>query len=400
MISEQLPDEGSPLPGYKRRRRPTFGVFWQDDRGEFIEKLAKQYEPSFDYFWLAFVAGILFSIGNLTNSPGILILAGLFCANLYPALGMGFALSIKSIKDFGTNLGAVLVGILFTLICGWIGSWISHLIIPDKPVYSFPTTNQTPWDLLFLLVVSICFAEFYSIKQNQLARIGLIGIGYVIFGQANLLGISIYLSNWDSFFFHGLWLITTFMITIAFVIYIIQALKIIKQDSNILVIAILFTVFSISIILVNGAGIRNHLNISPSMEVIPSRTMISTDAIVIRTTTTSPFPKATATLRPTSTMILATIPSKTPEPILMIVRAEGQRGARLRKTAGLDGIVLDVLVNGMTVTYLNEYEVNDEFRWLKIVTNDGKIGWMVNSALSSELIATVVPVSPTVTITN
>jgi len=399
MISEQLPDEGSPAPGYKRRRRSTFGVYGQDDHDEYIQKLAKQYEPSFDYFWLALVAGILFAIGNLTNSPGILVLAGLFCANFYPALGMGFALSIKSKKFFGTSLGAVLVSILFTIICGLIGSWISHLIIPDKPFYSLPTSNQTPWDLLLLLVVSICFAEFYSLKQNQLARIGLIGIGYVIFSIANMLGISIYLLNWDSFFFHGLWLITTLMITIAAVIFFIQALKITKQESYILVIAILLCVFSIFIIFGNGTGIQNHLNNSPSVEVISSRTPVKTEAIVIHTGSTT-FPKATATLQPASTMTLTTVPSKTPESVLMIVYAEGQRGARLRKTAGLDGIVLDVLVNGMTVTYLNEDEVKDEFRWLKIVTNDGKIGWMVDSALSSELIATVVPVSPTVTITN
>ncbi|MGC8786043.1 MAG: SH3 domain-containing protein [Anaerolineae bacterium] len=103
---------------------------------------------------------------------------------------------------------------------------------------------------------------------------------------------------------------------------------------------------------------------------------------------TPPAPVPTATFMPTLTPFLTLtpiptmIPTATPTPLqqLMpggqaIVQGTGEQQLRLRAAPGLDKEILRTLPDETRLKILEGPEVADGYKWWKVQTDDGLVGW-------------------------
>ena len=109
--SESIPDDPQNLPPARRRRDRRLIVPRElDDRTAFLNELAHSLSPSFDFFVLSLMGGLLLGVAILMDLPVGFLLAALVAPFLAPVIGLSLATLIGSARFFGQVLGGTLIG--------------------------------------------------------------------------------------------------------------------------------------------------------------------------------------------------------------------------------------------------------------------------------------------------
>ena len=121
----------------------------------------------------------------------------------------------------------------------------------------------------------------------------------------------------------------------------------------------------------------------PANSSTPGQAGISNTNTTAPTSTPLPSATSTRTIAPTKTSTSTAIVTPGPTPVMLLVDATGQTGARLRERPGFASKLITIIDNGLTVKLLPGIEFKDKVYWAQVETNDGTIGWMVYSTLST-----------------
>jgi uncharacterized membrane protein len=395
--SEPFLEPEPPTPAHHRRRRRFFPSLTDANRSEMVENLAKRVSPNFDFFLFAILSGAITAIAFLFDSYSLLILAALLAPIMAPTIGLSLAGAIGSVRFFFLSLAGVIVACLLVTIIGALAGVASRIWIDVSAVQkvNFSTVS---WDVLIILLLGVLLTSLSMVKSEQKPVLPSAAIAYVIFSTAGGIGFNIGKGNFpvalDDCVTLGIYLmVSTLVGAIIFLIFGFRSRKI--QDYGLLLIVL---VLASLLIYQQNTFTRNNflqaLAIKPTPKdsggVIPgnpSKTPVGDNGVITNTPSPSlsPQPSATSTrtLAPTKTSTPTAIVTPGPTPVMLLVDATGQTGARLRERPGFASKLIKIIENGLTVKLLPGIEFKDKVYWAQVETNDGTIGWMVYSTLST-----------------
>jgi hypothetical protein len=97
--SDNIPDDPDLLPPARRRRaRRLLAPLEVDERTIVLDQVRRRTSPSFDFFLFSVIAGIIFSLGLMLDSPVVLVLGAIFAPLMAPVIGLSLATVVGSYK--------------------------------------------------------------------------------------------------------------------------------------------------------------------------------------------------------------------------------------------------------------------------------------------------------------
>ncbi len=389
--TEQTPDDSKRLPPARRRRTQRLLIPNNADEQEaFIDEIAHRVSPSFDFFLLSMLAGLVISLGLWLDLPAVLILGVLLAPMLVPVVGISLGAITGATHFFWRNLGgfSIASGLVFGL--GALAGYATSLWA-KSPLTHAALHTQLAWHHFLLLAFgaiqttrslvqgkgNIVFASValtyelylpltsagFGLCSGQTALIwpdGLV-VFAVHFAWAAILGVLTLLVL-------GFRPLTLFGYTFGGVITLIGVL--------------LLIMFSAAGIAVGGRVALPTLipsaTLPPTATSPPSATPTRTETPVPPTETPAPTSTPSQTLTPSDT------PSPTITPVYAIVdTTEEYGGAYVRENPGFDSEILTSVLNGAQIEILDRGpQVQDGKSWLRVRATDGVEGWMLQSVLA------------------
>src|SRR3970282_1308144 len=109
--SKATPDDPDRLPPARRRRaHRLLAPVEVDERAAFLATVAHRASPSFDFFLFSLLAGAIFGVGLIFDSPALLVLGAIFSPLMAPAVGLALGTVIGSVRFFFRSLVGLLIG--------------------------------------------------------------------------------------------------------------------------------------------------------------------------------------------------------------------------------------------------------------------------------------------------
>jgi len=103
--TEQIPDDPERLPPARRRRaRRLLAPLNSDERAAFLDNFAHRTAPSVDFFIFSLLAGLVFAIGLMINSPAVLVLGAVLAPLMAPVVGISLGTVLGSGRYFLRSL--------------------------------------------------------------------------------------------------------------------------------------------------------------------------------------------------------------------------------------------------------------------------------------------------------
>ncbi|MCX7977194.1 MAG: DUF389 domain-containing protein, partial [Bellilinea sp.] len=128
-----LPEDENHLPPARRRRvRRSLLPAGGDERAAFLEQLAHQVTPGYEFFLFAFLSGVILGAAILLDSPAFYLLAVLVAPFLGPVLGLSLAVVVGSGRFFLKALGSLLIACLLIFGLSLLAGGISRVILPGN----------------------------------------------------------------------------------------------------------------------------------------------------------------------------------------------------------------------------------------------------------------------------
>ena len=394
--SEPFSEPEPPTPAHHRRRRRFFPSLNDAHRSELVENLAKRVSPNLDFFLFAILSGAITAIAFLFNSYSLLILAALLAPIMSPVIGLSLAGAIGSVRFFFLSLAGVFVAGLLVFIIGALAG-VASLIWTDANAAQKVDFSHVTWDVLLILLLGVVLMSLLLVKSEQKPVLPSAAIAYVIFSTAGGIGFNLGRGNYsvalDGSLSLGIYLMISALV--GAIIFLIFGFRSRTITGN----GLLLVVLVLAGIMIFQQKTFTDGNFIPAMAAkstpIDSSLLILTKpstpvqaGISITNTlpsTSTPIPSATSTrtVTPTKTGTSTAIVTPGPTPVMLLVDATGQTGARLRERPGFASKLIKIIDNGLTVKLLPGIEFKDKVYWAQVETIDGTIGWMVYSTLST-----------------
>jgi uncharacterized membrane protein len=390
--SEPIPDEPEQLPPARRRReRRLIAPLDAGERAEFLDELAHQSSPTFDFYIFSLLAGVIIGAGILFNSPAIIVMGAISAPFMAPVIGISLATILGSGKFFGRTFLGFLVGGVLVLISGMITGWIARSWHPFVLKQVYFHTILTWQDILVVVFGSVLTVYRFVRSDHKPALIGVL-ISYELYVPLTIAGFGI--SNGLPHLFPDGLVVFGVYLAVAILCGIITLVVLGFRPLTLFGYTLGSSIALVSLILLiglSGAGAAFQTQV----------------ALPTAPPTNTPFPSFTPKLPPTATITgiptHTSIPTKTatrtpspsPTPVPAVIRANEKGGVRVRNKPGYDGAVLVTLnVNTPVLIYPDSIELESE-TWVHIRTVDGKIeGWCVMT-----LLKTATPITGTATLT-
>ena len=119
--TEHHPDNPEDLPPARRRRaKRLLAPIDADERANFLDELAHQASPSFDFFLLSLISGIVISAGFLLDNSAILVLGAALAPLMSPAIGLSLGTVTGAVPLFIRSLAGLTIGSLLVFLSGWL----------------------------------------------------------------------------------------------------------------------------------------------------------------------------------------------------------------------------------------------------------------------------------------
>jgi len=392
--TDQRSDNPDELPPARRRRaRRLLAPLEADERAAFLDKAALRVSPSFDFFWLSLVAGCLFSLGLLLDTPAFLILGAALSPLMSPAIGVSLGAVAGSARLFQRSLGGLFAGCLIVFLTGWVAGTYGQAWLV-KTQYLSHLHAQISWPNFLTLAVSAILTALSLArpKSSDLPTISYLpsaALAYELFVPLALAGLGLgsgvphlWPDGLAVFALHLAWsalLGAAVMVLLGFRPLTLFGYTL-SGALTLLGVIILIGISGAGAVVGTGMGLPTPTpTLTPTITLTPTATLTPVPPTPTLTPTLTPSP----TLSPTPTFTL------TPTPALAVVRTDLAEGARIRKEPG--GETIAFLSNNALVIVLPETTQKDGVSWVRIQTLEGVQGWIVQKLL---LDVTATPQAP------
>jgi uncharacterized membrane protein len=386
---EQTPDNPDDLPPARRRRaRRLLAPLDADERADFIALVAHRASPSFDFYLLSLVSGVILAAGLLLDSPSVLVLGAALAPLMAPVVGVALGTVVGSGQVFLRSLAGLLIGCALAFLSGTLGGAFFYQG-NDAGLTQAISHAQVSWiNFLVLGISAILTTAAIVHAENDPNRLILafpsVALAYELYLPLTTAGFGLggriphlWPDGLVVFALHLAWSILLGAITLVILGFRPLTLFGYTLGGAVALVGIILALGLSSISAVVGANLGLPTptpSLTPTLTLTPTRTStpIPPTATLTPTLTLTPTPTPTLTLTPT------------PTPILAIVRADLDEGVRLRAEPG--GETIGFLANGALVILLSETVEEGGIAWERVQTLDGAQGWIVQS-----LVAQVTP---------
>ena len=368
----------------RRRRSRMLTQLRADEREAFLEELAHQVTPTFEFYLLALLAGILIGLGFSFNQTALLVAGALVAPRMGPLIGLALAAISGSLRFFLRLLLSVAVLISLAAAGAAASAWLTASLAPS-PVLAFAHARLNLLDFSVLALGAAILSQRLA-RANAVAPLASAAVAYEVLLPLGALGVGLARdlpSLWP-----GALLILAFHLTwtalIGLMTLFVLGFRPLVGSTESLAVAIALAAF---------VGLGGALGLGASvLAVLPTPTPTPT-ATGTPTSTPSATPSATTTatasLTPTPSQTPTLAPTMTPAPAFAVVVGTGGFGAFLRQAP--DGPPVAGLLDGAALLVLRGPEVVAGRVWWHVRTAEGLEGWLL-----ADFIATVTPVpSPT-----
>lgn len=384
------PEEDSNLTAARRRRRARL-MFRNapEDVRVHLAAITNLITPSIDFYIGFLLAGILAAAAILLDAPALFVLAALFTPFLGPVIGLPFSASAGSGRLLFTSLANLLIGGTLIFSLGALSGWIATYFPAGKDFLQIGFHNAFTWADMVVLVVGAGFTTFLLVRSpRQKPLVANIALAYELvlplavsgFGVTSgigggwILGLNVFLVH------------LAIAAAIAAILLFVLGLK----PQSVFGYALCTTLIILAGLAVWGAtGTAGQVPISASGPLPQLTAVQTTQAPLPGTATPQPgqsVQPGEATFTPTDTVTPSLTPTPTvtfaPTPVWAKIDAPSGGGAFIREEPG--GKIVTSLVNGSPVIVISEpIRVQGGAIWVKIRTEDGVVGWILQSLLAT-----------------
>jgi len=380
--TEHHPDDPDNLPPARRRRaHRLLAPLDADERATFLDELGRRASPSFDFFFLSLLSGVVLSLGLAMDTPSLLVLGAVIAPFMAPTVGISLGTVIGSVRYFLRSLGGLLLGCLLVLLVGWaIGYFLpGRLPYVLSQVYLFA---QISWANFLVLAIGTILTTVAMVRSHKIfdwlpVSAPSVALAYELYLPLAAAGFGLgsgVTHLWPDglvvFAVHLAWSALLGALTFAIMGFRPLTLFGYTLGGVVVALSVILLIGMISAGAVMGARVALPTPI-PSPTPSLTATLTETPTPIPPTTTLTPTATLTPTLSPTIT------PSPTATPILAIVRTDLPAGARIRAEPGGETIAL--LANNELVILLPETTEVEDVAWVRVITSRGEQGWIVRS---------------------
>ncbi len=388
--SEPLPEgnERSLPPARQRRRKRMILPGSNSEKAAFLEKLAHVTTPSFDFFLLAILGGLVLGIAILFDAAPLYVLSALIFPFLSPVIGLALASVFGSVRFFLRTLGGLVTGIGLVFLLGLFaglatGSWQGMQL---EETFLHVRFNWA--DVLVLTTGAILSTIQLFRNPQQRPLIPGVALAYELFLPIGVAGYGLgtrtpglFPDGLIVFIVHLAW--AALISTVVFAILGLRPRTIFGYTLG----SSLILVSIIAVIIVSGYGTAVTARVAlPTFTPTTTPTLTAT---ATHTPTASLPPSATPTITPTKTLIPTNTPTLTvspqPTPYWAIIQANGEAGAVIRDAPA--GVIITSRLNGVLVEIVPGHEepLADGVLWTFIRTTDGVEGWIIKALLKTSI---------------
>jgi len=391
--TELHPDDPDSLPPARRRRaRRLLAPLEADERAALTDQLASRAAPSFDFFLLSLIAGIVICIGFLIDIPAFLVLGAALAPLMAPVIGIALGTVIGSVAYFLRSLTGFIIGCLFVFLAGWVGG----LLAKDWLTSNLSQAHlhaQLSWANFLVLAVGAILTALSIARSGQdgvLSHSALtsVALAYELYLPLVVAGLGLgtgipYLfpDGLVVFALHLAWAVLLGALALAILGFRPLTLFGYTLGGAVTLLCVIL-VFGIS-----GAGAAFGAKIGLPTP-IPSPTPTLTPTATYTPTPLPPTPTLTPTLTNTPTLTPTFTPTPTATPVFLLVPPDLSEGARIRSEPGGETVTF-LRSNTLLILIPDEPVEKDGKVWLHVMTQDGVQGWIIRSIL---IVVTATPV--------
>lgn len=394
--TEQHPDDPEALPPARSRRaRRLLAPVDIDERAAFLDRLAHQASPSFDFFLFSLIAGLVISLGFLLDKPALLVLGAVLAPIMAPAIGIALGTVIGAASVFTRSLVGLLIGCLLVFAAGWLVGEIARSRPAPELIQVYQQAKLSWANFLVLaagaVLTTIGMVNTEAASQRRLqAAAPSVALAYGLYLPLVSAGLGLGLR------ISGLWpdSLVVFMIHLAWssllsvITLVVMGFRPLTLFGYTLggAVALLSVILLIGISSL-GAALNAQIGFpTPTPSLTPTRTATPT----LTPTPIPPTATLTPTLTPTVTLTPTQTPTPTATPIIAIVDLDdASEGARIRDEPG--GETIGYLTNGTLIILLPETREVEGVLWVQIIDPAGVNGWIVQSLVKT-VTATPTPI--------
>jgi len=388
--SEPIPSQPESNTSTVRRRRIHRASVQRtdDEHSTWLAALTHQLTPSFDFFLASLLSALVLAIALLLFSDALLVLGVLFAPFLGPVIGIAFGSTNGTARLlFKSVLSLAAAGLFIFGFGALAGASMPMLPLTPRPLFTNWTTYE--WPNFVVLAVGVGLSVYMLVRSpRQRPLVANIAIAYGLFPPLTAAGFNLVVYH-DSAWIAGITLAGVHL-AFAVLVGIVMLILLGYPPRNLggflmtgLLIGILVAAFMTS------GGVKGPVGaVIPTAPpaVVPS---LSTPTVTV-TSTVTPQPtishSPTATFTPTITFEPTGTSTETitpqPTPVWARVTAPTGGGALLRDEP--DGKIISSILNGGMVQVISDpVRGNTTTIWVQVRTEDGLIGWIVQSLLAT-----------------
>lgn len=377
-----LPDdeEPTPAPRARRPRRIELDAEAQSDR---LSTLIAQTTPAFDFFLFLLVSSAILVAALLFDSAALFLLAALFMPFLSPVVGISVGAAGGDGRHLGKSFALTLAGALIVFAAGLLAGFLTSFMTP--PAYEQAAAfARFSWPLVVVLVIGAGLVGIILGRSPRVKPlIPSVALGYALYIPLAVAGYGL-TSGFPGLWPDGLIVFVVHLVFAQLVAALAFLVSGVRPGSAFGYAATAaFAVLSgLALFLLGGFGrntsapvISAGLESTPTATITPSMTPSPSAPVVVTTDTPTP----TITLAPTNTPTLTVTPE--PTPIWAKVWAPEGNGALIRQSPKSDAAVLSSILNESPVQVLGEPVQGPGGPWVRILTESGLEGWIVQNLL-------------------
>ncbi len=392
--SEFIPDDPELMPPARRRRaRRLLAPLDVDERAIVLDQLRRRTSPSFDFFLFSLVAGVVFSIGLILDSPVILVLGAILAPLMAPVTGLSLATVVGSYKFFARSLVALAIGSIMVFLAGAGAGVAAYIWFPGTWNQAYANAELS-WLNFIVLTIGAVFTAATMAHHERSPAAPSVALAYTLYIPLVAAGFGLgsgaphlFPDGLVVFALHLAWAILLGAITLAVLGF---------RPMTILGYTLGGVVTLIGVAMIFGVGAYSTtLGWFGAPLAVPTYTPTATFTLTpvppTATHTATPIPPTlTPTLTPTATRTPTLTPTYTPSPVPVYARIAPEEGALIRTEIGFDSpIVYPPVMQGTLVELIGEPQLSSGYTWVHVkVIEDNREGWILQSLL---LIATPEP---------
>jgi hypothetical protein len=385
--SDNIPDDPDLLPPARRRRaRRLLAPLEVDERTIVLDQVRRRTSPSFDFFLFSVIAGIIFSMGLMLDSPVVLVLGAIFAPLMAPVIGLSLATVVGSYKFFTRSLVALAIGSIMVFVVGAGAGYFGQAWVPTSLNQAYSNAELTVINFIVLTVGAVFTAATMAHHERSPAAPS-VALAYTLYLPLVAAGIGLgsglphlFPDGLVVFAVHLAWGVLLGAITLAILGF--RPMTILGYTLGGVV-----TLIGLATVLGVGAysttlGWYGEPLAVPTYTPTATFTLTPVPPTVTKTATPIP-PTFTPTVTPSPTITPTPTETPTPTKVPVYARIGPEQGALIRTAIGFDTpIVYPPVMQGTLVQLLGDAVVEDRYTWVHVrVVEDDREGWILESLL-------------------